>query len=457
MDLLVYYLNKIFLILLLVIHSPLVNFIFKDLSSFAECSKSIKFEVNLVYEDIYMIYLIVLIAILIGIYKYDYRREQKGKLMVWIILCIVFICIAGFRYRMGGDTIQYMSYFRKAHKLGELRAYDFTSIRYAPGFVILTSLCKTITEEFMLLQFVVSTFINIVIFRFFWKNTRNIFFALLLYSILCYLNFNMEVIREAIAVSIFLLAWPLFRDGKWLAYYCVALCGLLFHASALFLLILPLINLPGINYAFTFGRRLWVFGILAIFISLSLNYLFIDFIRYIAFTESMMDRANAYSHSDLGGLRSLNIGGILSKTIRYVFYPAAAMLFINKRLGGNENLSAVLVKMERLTILSIYLSLLSVGVMIIQRFNNYVILFPIVLMSDWIFSLIPVGAKWVRLHLYAWALIFLPFIFISFYAYYFNSVNKEGTLKTYMIYYPYKDAINKEMDPDREKVIRFYR
>lgn len=402
-----------------------------------------------------MLYFIVLFVILFGIYKFDYRNSQQGRLLLWVLLCVTLICIAGFRYRVGGDTIQYMNYFKKAHILSDLKPIDFVSTRFAPGFVLFISTCKTISQDFMLVQFAVSIIINTVVFRFLWLHTRHIYFALLLYAVLFYFVLNTEVIRETLAVSIFLLSWPFFKEGKWLQYYFMALIACFFHISAFCLLLLPLVNMPGLRYFFTFGKRLWFITLALFMLGLTLNYLFIDFIKVIAFTEQMVDQANLYDRTDLAGAKSLNIFGILTRAIRYVIYPLCAIYFINKNFNDRKKLGIGLIKMERLTICSVYICILAFGVFILQRYNNYLFIFPIILMSDWIFSILNVGGRKIRLQFISWCIIFVPMFFLSFYSYYFHPENREGTLKTYMTYYPYKTWFSKETDEKREKLIRY--
>lgn len=402
-----------------------------------------------------MIYFIPLLLILTGCYLYDYRKNQKGRLLLWIILLIIFICIPGFRYRMGGDTIQYERFYEMVHTLGNLRLEDFKATRYAPGYILLNSICKTITDDFMMLQFVVSTIVNSVIFYFFWKNTRHIYLALFLYSFLLYLNLNMEVLREALAVSVFLLSWPFFRDGKWLLYYCMCFLAFMFHLSAIFLFVLPLCCIPGIRFIFTFGMRTWLIGGLILVFGFIVNYFFFDFIKSLALAENIMERAETYSKLDIGGARSLNLMGFLSKFIKYILYTVLALYFLKKNYFDKRIEPESFEKKEILAVTSIYVSLASVSILILARYNNYLFCFCFILIADWVFSYLLINGKKIRLKFVEWLCIVLPLFFVSLFTFYLNPINKEGTLKTYMLYYPYKNSFTKETDPDREKVYKF--
>lgn len=402
-----------------------------------------------------MLYLIVILFILFGIYRYDYRQVEKGKLLYWSLLLIMLICIAGFRYRMGVDSIVYEVYYtHKTNPLSHLKAIDFSESRFAPAFVLLMSLCKSITDDFMLLQFVVATIVNCSIFYFFWKNTRHIFFAALLYFFILYFNLNMEVLREAIAVSIFLLSWPFFRDGKWLWYYLFALFAFSWHVSAAFLFLLPLTQIPGINWLFRFNIRTFVIGGILLGLSLVVMQQFYTLMQYLSLNDSMAERAQAYSNNSLGGAR-FNIFGIISQIIKYVLYPSLAMYFLNKNPETLE--SNDMRKKENLSVANIYISLMSAGLYILVRYNNYLLFFSIILISDWLFSVIRFNLQKIRLNPAIWAAIFLPLFITVFSTFYMAGANKEGTLKTYMMYYPYTDGFNKELVAEREKIILIFR
>lgn len=408
-----------------------------------------------------MIYLFPLILILTGVFNFDYRGLQRGKLLLWAIICISLIFIAGFRFRIGVDTVQYMNYYDHINNLHNLGPIDFQKTRYAPGYVIFASLCKSLTDEILLMQIIVATFLNISVFIFFWRNTNHCFFAAFLYLFFLYFALNMEVMRESIAVGFFLFAWPCLKVGKLFRYYILVIIATLFHISAVVLLLLPVIFLPGIRSIFTFGMRTWYIGALVLLMGFTLRYFLFDFIQLISINDKMTELANKYAQNDLGGLKTLNIFGILNTIFIYVVYPCIALSFLKKYQIGNQSGSYTgtriqyFNKIEILCVLSIYISLLSVSVIILGRFNNYFMFFSYLIVSDWIFSDLKFSHKKVRLRFGNWAIIFLPLFLFSIYSYYFSNVNRDGSLKTYMKYFPYASVFDRDLDPDREKVYRY--
>ena len=403
-----------------------------------------------------MIYLVPVILILFGCYYYDYRHNTQAKLLLWIIVLVILICIAGFRYRMGGDTIQYMLYYANhAVPLDSLKQETFTSSRYAPGYVLINSICRTIIDDFMLVQIFVAIIFNSIVFYFLWKNTKNKYFALLLYTLLLYIPMNMEVLRESLAVGVFLLAWPFFRDGKWLWYYALCFVALLFHVSSIVLFLFPIICIPGIKFFFTFGARIWLVGGILLIFGFVINYYFFDLIKLIAITENVMERAEVYSKVAYGGRGVLNVAGVLSMIFKYVIYPAFAMYCLNQKININND--KALQRTEALSIASIYVAILTSSIFILTRYNNYLFFFSIIIMSDWIFSKFRIAKKSFRFNFPGWITIFLPLIIVFFLSFYAQPISTDGKLKNYMLYYPYKDAITKETDFDREKVYSYRR
>lgn len=401
-----------------------------------------------------MIYLLPILLLLIGIYRYDYRKSLRGKFFFYCFICIILICIAGFRYKLGFDTIQYMKFYDRLSNLSDLKLSILEKERYAPGFIFIASLCKSISKEFLLLQLVTSLIINATVFYFFWNNTKNVFFGILLYYIFMYINLNMEVVREALAACVFLLSWPFFRDGKWLIYFCLALCALLFHISSVFMFLLPLICLPGIRTLFIYGNRTWIIGCVLLILGLTLSYLFIDYIKLIAITETVIDRVNTYADTKFMGKRTMELTGVLRILIRFVLYPSIAMYFVNKKLNLTKLEQNTLRKEEMLTVLSIYISLLSAGIFILARYNNYLFFFPLLIMSDWVFSYFKLAGKKIRLQFLTWIIIFLPLFIFNIYYVYNLPLNREGKYKTYMAYYPYSNYISQEKNEKREQAIR---
>lgn len=399
-----------------------------------------------------MIYLGILILLVYLIYRYDYRRYTEGKLFWMIVVTLIFIVLGGLHYRVGFDSLGYERYFRDLKPLNLLTYKYIESQHFAPGFVILSSFTKLFSEEPVLLYFIQSGFICIVATWFFFKNTQRIFFALLMFYFFLFTLLLFEQIREAMAVGFFLLAWPAFRSNKWWLYYIFSFCAILFHTSASFMFILPIILLPGINQLFIFGRRTWVFCAIVLGAALVLRVTFSQYIHFMAITQSMEELTSKYEDTDyVKG--NLNFFGMFAVFVRDIFYPVLALIYFNRVKRWKEG-SRDFRRMEMMVMMSIYISLMTIGVPIITRFNNYFFFFPIVLISDWVFQYLVMKKRKVRLSFAYWVLLLLPMFGMQVYSRYANKINKSGTYKTYMAYYPYTSYLDKEKNQQRLIVIR---
>ena len=403
-----------------------------------------------------MVYLIILILLLFGIYRYDYRNARSGRLIYWIALCFIFACVAGLRYKLGQDTITYINEYNTLRPITRINAEDFERTRFAPGFVVITSVFKQFTGEFTFFQFFHSVIVNGVIFYFFYKHCRHIFFAALVYFFYLYFLLCFQQMREAFAVCIFLLAWPAFRDGRWLWWYVASLFAFMFHISALIMFFLPLISIPGLRQLFIFGGRTWFVCLGIAVLGAAVQAIFFRYIELIAFSASMLEGIETYKNNSLGG-SLLNFNGIIGTFFQYILYPLLALYFLQQRKKDNGRDFMRFDKFNAFVLMSVYVTIFSISVTIIARFNNYFFPFAILALSDWIFGYLKMKRDRLRLRLVYWVIIFLPMFCFHISGTYFNNMNRSGTLKTYMVYYPYTSVFDKDMDKKTERAINYIR
>lgn len=399
-----------------------------------------------------MIYIIIIFLFLGLSYVYDYRGKEQNRLFWWIFMLVLLICVAGFRYQMGADSIRYEKYYEESPTLGRLKLSDFQNSRFAPFYVLLTSICRTISSEFMLMQFVEAIVVNGVFFLFIWRQTKHIFIGGFLYFFFLYIMLNMQVLREAFAVSIFLLSWPYFVSGKWLKYYLCCLLAFMFHVSSIVLFVLPLINLPIIRELFVFGKRTWVIVPVVLIISFSISYFLFDFIKVLAITESMVERANAYSKDQLGG-NVLNVMGSAGQFTRFILYPLIAMYFLKKNRSAAQSDSKDAIAMERMSLVAIYAATMTIGVFILNRYIHYFEIFALLQVANWTYSEFKGSGRKISLNFAYWMFILLPLFSVQYYMEYNAYVNKTRTLKNIDMYWPYSNQFDREISDTRKKAI----
>ena len=191
-----------------------------------------------------MIYILVFILLLIPVIRYDLMAKSGGEGGWYYFNLVVLILLAGLRYRVGGDTLMYMSMYNDIPLLSELKYFDFEEALYNPLWYVYSSIAKSIGEEFWILQMIQAVIVNCIFFRFFKKYSPQYYFsAILIYYVGYYCYFNMEVMREVLCICVLLLATEWLLNREWIKYALVTLFAVGFHYSALVMLALPLLFL----------------------------------------------------------------------------------------------------------------------------------------------------------------------------------------------------------------------
>lgn len=398
-----------------------------------------------------MIYLTIIILLSFLIYYYDYCGNNRGRLFWIIIITLILIALGTLRYRIGIDSPGYERFYRNISPLNYITIREIESSRFAPGYVVLGSFAKMLSEEIILLNFIQSAFVCSIVSWFFYKNARHIFLAFLIFFLFCYTLLIFEQVREGIAVGLFLIAFPTFAKRQWIYWYALSFCAIMFHTSATFMFVLPLILLPGVRQLFIYGKRTYIICGVVLVGAFVLQVTFSKYIELLAVTQSMEDMTQKYANTHyVEG--SLNPVGIIGQLMRFVVYPLIALncLFVNRDRVKNSYNQTI----ETFTLLSVYISLLSIGVPIISRFNNYFFFFPILIMSSWVFDYVKIHKKKVKFGFAYWVLFLLPMFGFQLMSY-TAGINKTGTYKTYMAYYPYTNQITKEKDINKERTINY--
>ncbi|MCM1152330.1 MAG: EpsG family protein [Muribaculum sp.] len=401
-----------------------------------------------------MVYFVILLFILVCVYRFDYCKRRKFKSLSYWGLFVFFVLMAGLRYRIGGDSVRYEWLYKDAPTLFELAKFRFSSIRFEPGFIVFWSIPRTFSPDFTYFQLFHALVVNSAIFWFIRKYARNPFLFLSMYFVYLYVGLNYQVLREALAVAVFLFSWPLLKNGKYWAYYPLALLGVSFHISAVFMLFLPLLMLPGIRECFKVGMRT-VYVVLGLLVAgYFIQKYFYRFFMFLAVTETMVDRTKMYSQDTLSG-QQYNFAGMISVMFRYVLYPIFAIFFYNAKCKA-EKIKGKLPEWKEhlLAMTGVYAALMSIPVFIFFRFLNYLDFFIFLTVSNWAFSKLRVGKKVYRLRPKYWAVILLPMFFFQIYSYW-TPKNRSGTLVTWMEYYPYSSRLDPQLYEKRERIFRY--
>ncbi len=396
-----------------------------------------------------MIYIILFIYLLYLTIKFDILGGKRYKMMHFYIIIVGLILISGFRYRLGTDTYAYMREFNEYHDLFHMNMEDFSVWRYQPLWILLNSLARTV-GGFVLVQFVVS-----ILHVWLWGSVIRrlapslIFSSLLFYYIFDYATFNMEVMRESVAVSCFLMALLALDKGRIMRMSVYMLIAFLFHSFSLVVSVLFLL------YFKFLSRRiiLSVFFVMctAIVCIVEKNFIIELIANYMVGTDAMyVDAAIDYAQSDKYGETFLSWKGVLVVFISPIFY-LITLFMVRKCYYLYVNLEYRI--FSSAIILSSMFILLRYSLAIIDRMCNYFHVFTFLLLALLFRVLCERVEKCKQRVLVFMILISIPVFFAC--KQYSRKDGLVDTERNYSRYYPYSSIFYKIEDCKREKIFSY--
>lgn len=179
------------------------------------------------------ILLIIFYGVMAILHKY-FQDFPKKKTFINILSIVMFVFFFGFRGFVAYDWTIYFSIFTNTPTLDKLFTLPYNQWKHEPGFLILTSLCKTILpNSYIFFQVTFNTINIVLVCRFFKKYTDNIPACLTIFLPLGGTDFSVDLIRNSIAIFIFLNGIGFIEKKKFIPYIIICLIAASFHTSAL--------------------------------------------------------------------------------------------------------------------------------------------------------------------------------------------------------------------------------
>lgn len=378
-----------------------------------------------------MLYASLLILVLFLSVYFDFGDRRKSAsytpwlLLVWFII----VLIVGFRYRVGSDTIRYMDDFKHIHDLSTMTSKDlFHDEKFMPLSYLFFSICKTISNSFYFLQFAHAIFINTAVFVFLRRNTKYVFTGVLFYLICNSLEFNTEVIRESMAVSVFLLGVNNLFNKKYLKYYIYCIVAFGFHVSALLAFVFPLLLLIKVNALSVAIAAAIMIALDRLYEALPQVFSLLSFLG-----GNVEDLIESYYREG----EEANLNRYLLHAIRWVVMPIVVVLLnmINKK--KNTSFESNYMGLVLIIMILSFLGLYSYG---FYRFNNYLMPFMWLLMARAAINLKDFRiTKIIPARKFICSLVFTLYILCSVW------VAEIATgVENFKSYYPYTSIFNEE-------------
>lgn len=379
------------------------------------------------------LYLTVILLLIICIIKYDLGNGTRKNSDIWYYtICVILILIAGFRYRVGGDTLGYFDAYSSWPTFSEFSRVDFFLLPYQPLWYVLAALCKLVSPEFYVFQLVQASIVISISFWFLRKHVQYKFTAVLLWCYLMYFTLTMEVMREAIGISLWLLAVDPMLQKRYIMYYILATTAFLFHLTAAILFVMPFI------YNLIKKGEIWL-----IIVSLFFTVSFLAISTYPEFFINWLP------------LRMVH------KII--VYYEAGELNFFVKRscfhiiaiyIGIQAYRKIYPNKLEFIPFLKLEIAVLLVSpilFLITERVVNYLYIFEIIILTQSIRLFSP---KYCFLFQFSCVKLLAAIIFILVLKtnYFRNNPPKVPDTSNYNLIIPYESIFSPRIHPWRERI-----
>jgi hypothetical protein len=382
-----------------------------------------------------MIYILFALLLFYFLYNYDVCGIQKNKKFWYNVILVLLILFAGLRYRCGGDTLGYIEVYKSTP---DIFSFNFSTLlqgQFQPIWTIYCVFLKTISSSFVILQLVNAFLINLIIFSFLKNHSKYPFTAVFFYYLLYYLLFNFELMREGLAVAVFLFGFRYWEQKKWLRFMFVAVICFNIHVSSIVLFVLPFLRNIKIKFS-TFLIILLLFGIASkILFTIFLNSIDLSYSISTGLKENVLNYAKNILMKE-----HYNLNYYLVVWSTSLFIPLGLLVYNHFKLNITIDYPILIYLMLLFAVLASLSSILF-------RFGNYFIVFYLIFLSDFFVRTLK---QFRNLRLVYVFLFVLLLMMQSIYN--FNKSLYGTDVKGYRKYYPYYSILNPKTDPGREGI-----
>lgn len=304
------------------------------------------------------------------------NKAYRYKTHRFWALCLMLIMISGFSYGLGGDKFTYLGNFDDLSldlSLFDSIYYGILLQSYMPFWTIINLIAKGVCDSFILVQFVQSAIVNTLFCYFVSKYTKRWFLFLLLYFLSeVYFQFNMEVMREGIALGISLLAFNAYLDGKKIRFFLYFLLALMFHLSAFIILLFPFVR-------FKISRMTLFYALGLAFVAWAGSDLLLVAVAKFAIggIGALIQKVLFYA------LQASNIFGFARSAITYIIFPFVIM-YVSVQHEQDADLRQ---RKERFMAFHIFLSIIGCAFAGFSRARNYAEILYLVMFADFVYLL----------------------------------------------------------------------
>lgn len=380
-----------------------------------------------------MLYSAIILLLFFLSYKYDIKGIKVNKQLWYYSVLTIFILLAGLRYRIGGDTVEYIYKFYYDYPTLCEFSFEEYPIGRDPLYVLLNSLVKTLGGKFYVVQLIHAAFINILVFKYFKRHTPFVFTCVVFYFIGFYFILNTEILRGSFSVVICLFANDYIMQKKWLKGLLLYFIATLFHAQTLVIAVTPLFF-----YFLRFNIKGYFFLLIMFVVSFSIQRYFGSLIDTLD-TMSALGGKAAYYNDDEGFGKSGTFNYFVVAILPYLIYIVSCFIY-NRKRGENRRIFAI----EPFLLMGVMFWIMLMNVSVANRFVDYYRVYFAILYAETFVRIAGEGKNLISKNAIVKALVvFLPMFMLQY-----------GTftrLGDGVRYNPYSSVIERNIDPQREK------
>lgn len=175
--------------------------------------------------------------------SYVPKRNELGKTNYknyTIFVCLAAVLVMGLRHRnIGADTIQYVYRYRTMDSYDSFSAYyaeylaDRKFLVSETGYWLFCWVLHWFSSSERFLILVHAAIVTILVFRFIYRYVDNVPLGVMSYLCLGQYTFNMTGMRQAMAMSLCLVAVKYIKERRFKAFILMVLVAMQFHKTAI--------------------------------------------------------------------------------------------------------------------------------------------------------------------------------------------------------------------------------
>lgn len=178
---------------------------------------------------------IIITIVLFFLYQCECKKIRCGISISSArrISFVVLLLFIGCRGHIYSDFISYYPFYKKLPDIFNITKYTFTDILFEPGFIVYSSIIKTIIPDYFGWIFI-STLIDLLVFNFVFKRyTSSRILPFIFFMAFNGLLIEFNLYRNIKAIDLFLLSLPYLEKRKLLPYMLLNILGMTFHSSSI--------------------------------------------------------------------------------------------------------------------------------------------------------------------------------------------------------------------------------